>query len=72
MASDRLLPNLMDKQIIRFLFYLFQVICICNLSLCFTPDTNVTLFMQTVFATDLHSRAFLRLPKSVGVDFRAS
>jgi hypothetical protein len=28
--------------------------------------------MQTVFATDLHSRIFLQLPKSVGVDFRAS
>lgn len=28
--------------------------------------------MQTVFATDLHSRAFLQLPKSAGVDFRAS
>ncbi|RYR47730.1 hypothetical protein Ahy_A07g033688 isoform B [Arachis hypogaea] len=29
-------------------------------------------YFSTVFATDLHSRAFLRLPKSVGVDFRAS
>ncbi|XP_027368084.1 general transcription and DNA repair factor IIH subunit TFB4 isoform X1 [Abrus precatorius] len=29
-------------------------------------------YLSTVFATDLHSRAFLRLPKSVGVDFRAS
>ena len=29
-------------------------------------------YLQTVFATDLHSRAFLQLPKSVGVDFRAS
>nr|POE57620.1 rab escort protein 1 [Quercus suber] len=27
---------------------------------------------QMVFATDLHSRTFLQLPKSVGVDFRAS
>ncbi|KAH0989399.1 hypothetical protein GBA52_000882 [Prunus armeniaca] len=27
---------------------------------------------MTVFATDLHSRAFLQLPKSLGVDFRAS
>ncbi|XP_071903789.1 general transcription and DNA repair factor IIH subunit TFB4-like isoform X3 [Coffea arabica] len=27
---------------------------------------------QTVFATDLHSRNFLQLPKPVGVDFRAS
>lgn len=27
---------------------------------------------QTVFATDLHSRGFIQLPKSVGVDFRAS
>ncbi|GFP79933.1 general transcription factor iih subunit 3 [Phtheirospermum japonicum] len=26
----------------------------------------------TVFATDLHSRAFLQLPKPAGVDFRAS
>lgn len=29
-------------------------------------------YMQTVFATDLQSRSFLQLPKSVGVDFRAS
>ncbi|KAG6655528.1 general transcription and DNA repair factor IIH subunit TFB4 isoform X1 [Carya illinoinensis] len=29
-------------------------------------------YLSTVFATDLHSRTFLRLPKSVGVDFRAS
>ncbi|KAL5558391.1 hypothetical protein UlMin_034602 [Ulmus minor] len=29
-------------------------------------------YLTTVFATDLHSRAFLQLPKSVGVDFRAS
>ncbi|XP_054798689.1 general transcription and DNA repair factor IIH subunit TFB4 isoform X1 [Prosopis cineraria] len=29
-------------------------------------------YLSMVFATDLHSRAFLRLPKSVGVDFRAS
>ncbi|XP_019438573.1 PREDICTED: RNA polymerase II transcription factor B subunit 4 [Lupinus angustifolius] len=29
-------------------------------------------YLSTVFATDLHSRAFLRLPKSLGVDFRAS
>ncbi|XP_062078006.1 general transcription and DNA repair factor IIH subunit TFB4 isoform X1 [Humulus lupulus] len=29
-------------------------------------------YLSTVFATDLHSRAFLQLPKSVGVDFRAS
>ncbi|KAK6939866.1 TFIIH subunit Tfb4/GTF2H3 [Dillenia turbinata] len=28
--------------------------------------------MQTVFATDLHSRSVLQLPKPVGVDFRAS
>jgi hypothetical protein len=28
--------------------------------------------MQAVFASDLHSRAFLRLPKTLGVDFRAS
>lgn len=29
-------------------------------------------FLSTVFATDMHSRNFLRLPKPVGVDFRAS
>lgn len=29
-------------------------------------------YLSTVFATDLHSRTFLQLPKSVGVDFRAS
>ncbi|XP_030464932.2 general transcription and DNA repair factor IIH subunit TFB4 [Syzygium oleosum] len=29
-------------------------------------------YLSTVFATDLHSRRFLQLPKSVGVDFRAS
>lgn len=29
-------------------------------------------YLATVFATDLHSRAFLQLPKPVGVDFRAS
>lgn len=29
-------------------------------------------YLSTVFAIDLHSRAFLQLPKSVGVDFRAS
>ncbi|CAK8566399.1 unnamed protein product [Lathyrus sativus] len=29
-------------------------------------------YLSAVFATDLHSRAFLRLPKSLGVDFRAS
>ncbi|KAJ7959126.1 putative General transcription factor IIH subunit [Quillaja saponaria] len=29
-------------------------------------------YFSTIFATDLHSRTFLRLPKSVGVDFRAS
>ncbi|XP_059451805.1 general transcription and DNA repair factor IIH subunit TFB4 [Corylus avellana] len=29
-------------------------------------------YLLTVFATDLHSRTFLQLPKSVGVDFRAS
>ncbi|XP_048438994.1 general transcription and DNA repair factor IIH subunit TFB4 isoform X2 [Pyrus x bretschneideri] len=29
-------------------------------------------YLSTVFATDLHSRAFLQLPKSLGVDFRAS
>ncbi|KAI5683446.1 hypothetical protein M9H77_04674 [Catharanthus roseus] len=29
-------------------------------------------YLLTVFATDLHSRNFLQLPKPVGVDFRAS
>ncbi|XP_027126651.1 general transcription and DNA repair factor IIH subunit TFB4 isoform X2 [Coffea eugenioides] len=29
-------------------------------------------YLATVFATDLHSRNFLQLPKPVGVDFRAS
>uniref|UniRef100_A0A5B7ASY7 General transcription and DNA repair factor IIH subunit TFB4 n=1 Tax=Davidia involucrata TaxID=16924 RepID=A0A5B7ASY7_DAVIN len=29
-------------------------------------------YLATVFATDLHSRRFLQLPKPVGVDFRAS
>ncbi|GAA0153512.1 general transcription factor [Lithospermum erythrorhizon] len=29
-------------------------------------------YLSTVFATDLHSRSFLQLPKPVGVDFRAS
>ncbi|XP_066321115.1 LOW QUALITY PROTEIN: general transcription and DNA repair factor IIH subunit TFB4-like [Miscanthus floridulus] len=29
-------------------------------------------YLAAVFATDLHSRAFLRLPKTLGVDFRAS
>lgn len=29
-------------------------------------------YLSTVFATDLHSREYLRLPKSLGVDFRAS
>ncbi|KAF3445667.1 hypothetical protein FNV43_RR10843 [Rhamnella rubrinervis] len=29
-------------------------------------------YLSTVFATDLQSRSFLQLPKSVGVDFRAS
>ncbi|XP_052201023.1 general transcription and DNA repair factor IIH subunit TFB4 [Diospyros lotus] len=29
-------------------------------------------YLSTVFATDLHSRRFLQLPKPVGVDFRAS
>ncbi|XAR62794.1 hypothetical protein NMG60_11017674 [Bertholletia excelsa] len=29
-------------------------------------------YLSTVFATDLHSRNFLQLPKPVGVDFRAS
>ncbi|KAJ4781390.1 Basal transcription factor complex subunit-related family protein [Rhynchospora pubera] len=29
-------------------------------------------FLAAVFATDLHSRNFLRLPKPAGVDFRAS
>lgn len=29
-------------------------------------------YLMTIFATDLHSRRFLQLPKPVGVDFRAS
>ncbi|GLU01042.1 hypothetical protein SLE2022_183680 [Rubroshorea leprosula] len=29
-------------------------------------------YLMTIFATDLHSRSFLQLPKPVGVDFRAS
>ncbi|CAA2967937.1 RNA polymerase II transcription factor B subunit 4 [Olea europaea subsp. europaea] len=29
-------------------------------------------YLSTVFATDLHSRSFLQLPKPVGVDFRAA
>ncbi|XP_057974787.1 general transcription and DNA repair factor IIH subunit TFB4 isoform X2 [Malania oleifera] len=29
-------------------------------------------YLTTVFATDLHSRRFLQLPRPVGVDFRAS
>ncbi|XP_022768205.1 RNA polymerase II transcription factor B subunit 4-like isoform X4 [Durio zibethinus] len=29
-------------------------------------------YLMTIFATDLHSRSFLNLPKPVGVDFRAS
>ncbi|XP_034676696.1 general transcription and DNA repair factor IIH subunit TFB4 isoform X3 [Vitis riparia] len=29
-------------------------------------------YLSTVFATDLHSRRFLQLPKPAGVDFRAS
>ncbi|KAF8685875.1 hypothetical protein HU200_043788 [Digitaria exilis] len=29
-------------------------------------------YLAAVFATDLHSRTFLRLPKTLGVDFRAS
>ncbi|KAK4370832.1 hypothetical protein RND71_010307 [Anisodus tanguticus] len=29
-------------------------------------------YLSTVFATDLHSRGFLQLPRPVGVDFRAS
>ncbi|RLM78359.1 general transcription factor IIH subunit 3 isoform X1 [Panicum miliaceum] len=29
-------------------------------------------YLAAVFATDLHSRMFLRLPKTLGVDFRAS
>ncbi|XP_062018776.1 general transcription and DNA repair factor IIH subunit TFB4 [Rosa rugosa] len=35
------------------------------------PD-GLLQYLTTVFATDLHSRAFLQLPKSAGVDFRAS
>ncbi|XP_062218052.1 general transcription and DNA repair factor IIH subunit TFB4-like isoform X3 [Phragmites australis] len=29
-------------------------------------------YLAAVFATDLHSRTFMRLPKTLGVDFRAS
>lgn len=29
-------------------------------------------YLSTVFATDLHSRSFIQLPRPVGVDFRAS
>ncbi|KAJ4867717.1 basal transcription factor complex subunit-related [Raphanus sativus] len=29
-------------------------------------------FLTTIFATDLHTRSFVQLPKPVGVDFRAS
>lgn len=29
-------------------------------------------YLTTIFATDLHSRSFIQLPKPVGVDFRAS
>ncbi|KAL1191138.1 General transcription and DNA repair factor IIH subunit TFB4 [Cardamine amara subsp. amara] len=29
-------------------------------------------YLTTIFATDLHSRGFVQLPKPVGVDFRAS
>ncbi|XP_022566524.1 general transcription and DNA repair factor IIH subunit TFB4 isoform X4 [Brassica napus] len=29
-------------------------------------------FLTTIFATDLHTRGFVQLPKPVGVDFRAS
>ncbi|KAK9096030.1 hypothetical protein Sjap_021527 [Stephania japonica] len=29
-------------------------------------------YLSTIFATDLHCRSFLQLPKPVGVDFRAS
>ncbi|KAG8493894.1 hypothetical protein CXB51_011323 [Gossypium anomalum] len=29
-------------------------------------------YLMTIFATDLHSRSFIHLPKPVGVDFRAS
>ncbi|VVA91759.1 unnamed protein product [Arabis nemorensis] len=29
-------------------------------------------YLTTIFATDLHSRSFVQLPKPVGVDFRAS
>jgi len=60
-----------NKQII-ILFQIRFELCLFNFTFCLTSDTNLTLCMQTVFATDLHSRAFLRLPKSVGVDFRAS
>uniref|UniRef100_A0A0E0N960 General transcription and DNA repair factor IIH subunit TFB4 n=1 Tax=Oryza rufipogon TaxID=4529 RepID=A0A0E0N960_ORYRU len=37
------------------------------------PELNgLFQYLAAVFATDLHSRTFLRLPKTLGVDFRAS
>ncbi|GJN18884.1 hypothetical protein PR202_gb06094 [Eleusine coracana subsp. coracana] len=35
-------------------------------------EFHIILQSDCVFATDLHSRTFLRLPKTLGVDFRAS
>jgi hypothetical protein len=46
---------------------LYQLITIAG---SLTVDT--ILLLQAVFAADLHSRNFVRLPKPVGVDFRAS
>lgn len=63
---------------------IFQYLTVCAdlIYLLFTLFVNLVLQsldliqpyfpMQTVFATDLHSRGFMQLPKSVGVDFRAS
>ncbi|XP_034676695.1 general transcription and DNA repair factor IIH subunit TFB4 isoform X2 [Vitis riparia] len=39
---------------------------------CVMGAQHSAFLQQTVFATDLHSRRFLQLPKPAGVDFRAS
>jgi Transcription factor Tfb4 len=46
---------------------LYQLVTIAG-----SLTVHILLLLQAVFATDLHSRNFLRLPKPVGVDFRAS
>lgn len=48
--------------------------CSVNLSRCLLVlTTDMTYYkLQAVFATDLQSRNFLKLPKPPGVDFRAS